>query len=121
MLVMTQGQMSAGQEDVRKQFVENLSAELAQRYALPLDGALRSFVRACQVAGLDVGFETDRQIADFTEACFLTRNALRTDPDFLALMKKPLMRSETKAAEMLRRWVWSHPSWVPDIANREDG
>ena len=117
MLVMTVGQMSAGQTNVRERFVENLSAELAKRYALALDDGLRSFIRECQGAGLEIGFETDRQIADFAEACLLTQNAVRKDSDFVALMRKPLMRPETKAGEMLRRWVWPHPAWIADTAS----
>lgn len=112
MLVMTAGQMSAGQAGLRQRFVENLSGELAQRYEMALDTRLRDFVADCREAGLAVGFETDRQIADFTEACLLSKNAIRNDPEFVALMQKPLMRAETKAGELLRRWVWPHPAWV---------
>lgn len=116
MLIMTSRQMTAGQNGLRARYVENLSAELAKRYAMPLDDNLRSFVGECRKTGLETGFETDRQIADFTEACLLTENAIRTDPAFVALMEKPLMRPETKAGEMLRRWVWPHPSWVARAA-----
>ena len=113
MLIMTSRQMSAGQRPLYEGFVERLSDALATRYTIPFDDQLRSFVDDRRRYGLDLGFETDQQIADFAEACFLTRNEICADLAFVALMQRPLMRAETKAAEMLRRWVWPHPSWVP--------
>lgn len=114
MLNLTKQQMLAGQTDVRVRFVESLSGMLSRRYGLPLDEGLRRFAADRRQAALALGFETDQQIADYAEACLLTQNGICTDPAFISLMDRPLMRPETKAAEMLRRWVWPHPKWAGD-------
>ncbi len=69
--------------------------------------------------GVSLGFHTDRQIADFIEACLLTQDMVLAAPDFQTLMQRPLLRPEAKAEEMLRRYVWPHPGWRPDINDEE--
>ena len=121
MLRLTTAQMSAGQRQVEDRFVRRLAGELAQRYDLPADAMMLDFVDQRRAEALRLGFETDQQVADFTEACLVTGDAIRIDPGFQGLMQRPMMRPETKAETMLRRWVWGHPNWrAPDVPSEGD-
>lgn len=114
--------MSAGQRQIERSFVMRLSEELAARYDMPMDETLIRFVDHRRAEAVRLGLATDAQVADFTEACLLTQDAMLRDPEFEALMRRPLMRPETKAERILRRWVWPHPSYRPaPLPQIEDG
>lgn len=119
---LTTDQMSAGQRQIEQGFVMRLSSELAARYHMAMDETLIRFVDQRRAEALRHGFETDAQVADFTEACLLTQDAMLRAPEFEALMRRPLMRPEAKAERILRRWVWPHPSYRPaPLPQAEEG
>lgn len=120
MLRLSARQMQSGQRQVQERFIETLSVALSLRYDIPLDATLRDFVDRRRETGLALGFETDRQIADLVEACLLTRDAILNDAYFVDLMRRPLMRAETKAETILRRWVWPHPAWRPVTVDEDN-
>ena len=119
-LKLSTDQMSAGRRQVQERFIERVCASLSRRYDLPKDDVLYDFVDRRRAEGLRLGFESDLQIADFAEACLVTRDAILSDPYFADLMQRPMMRAETKAETMLRRWIWPHPDWRPELPQDED-
>jgi hypothetical protein len=120
MISFTNTQMAAGRRSAHERFVTRTAGSIARRYQIPPDAALTAFVEERRAMGIAMGFETDRQVADFVEACFLTRDAILTDAAFQTMMQRPLLRAEAKAGVMLRHHVWPNPAWHPETDESED-
>jgi hypothetical protein len=111
MFQLTEGQIAAGARPAQDRFVGRIAASIANRYQIPQDAMLTAFVEGRRAMGVSLGFHTDRQIADFIEACLLTQDQILADHGFQALMRRPLLRPEAKAEALLRRHVWPNPAW----------
>jgi hypothetical protein len=117
---LTDKQVSAGARPAQDRFVARTAASISARYQISLNATLTAFVEGRRAMGVSLGFQTDRQIVDFIEACLLTQDKMLTDPGFQALMRRPLLRPEAKAEVILRRHVWPNPAWRPLTPSPEE-